>query len=188
MGGVATGDLVVDVLSAILWDENFTALPSTTWATAQSQVQRTTLSNTYNHVGNQLVSTKAGSGTVNVGYTPSAGKPGFVYFAFIVKSSAGGPVANPGLRLKVQDRLGAAEPNGSGFTVVARTGISATSVLYTTSAAAVASGLIEIDSDAIGSIGAVVHVAVAKQGASIPLDKNAAGRATVVDLNTADES
>lgn len=185
---VAAGDLVVDILSALHWNESYVALPGTTWTQSASQVERVALNHSYNQVGRQYVSTKAGSGTVAVGYTPSAGKPGFGYFAFVVKTSSGGPAANAGLRLKVQDRLGVASANDTGYTVIVRAAVGSTSVLLSSTSAAIVGGHIEIDSDSVGAVGDVVYVSVIKNGASLALDKNASGRATVVDLNGLGES
>lgn len=95
---------------------------------------------------------------------------------------------NIGLRIPVKTRLGTLPANDTGYTAVVRVAATSTAILYQTNTAAIVDGFIELDDDAVGDVDDEVHVTIYKAGASAALDKNAAGRALVVDLETEDES
>jgi hypothetical protein len=95
---------------------------------------------------------------------------------------------NPGLRIKLTSRSGSAPADATGFQVVVRPSALSEEVLFASADHPISSGQLEIDQDSLGPVGTVVHVSIAKHGATLADDINAAGRATVVDLLTEDES
>lgn len=94
--------------------------------------------------------------------------------------------ANAGLRIPVKNTAGADYPDTTDITVLVYDAVGGTESLQTTGA--ISSGVLTIDSDSVGSVGATVFVVGHKDGASDALDIGFSGEITVVDLNTSDNS
>jgi hypothetical protein len=103
VGSVASSDVVLSFLAASLWDNGYSAHPATTWNLGGGQTSFLNSSIGSNRVGRLIGSTKTGTGTVTVGYTPSADQPVFAHFAFALKGAASSSIdsvttdGNPGL-------------------------------------------------------------------------------------------
>lgn len=186
VASVASGDLVISVLAAALWDNGYSDVPATTWTPNAGQTSLINSSIAVTKVGRLILSSKSGSGSVDVGYAPSAGEPVFASFAFAIKTDALPP--NPGIRLKIVDASFADSPDLTGVTAVVRAAINSTAVLYETASATIVDGYLVIDDDLVGAIDAGFYVAIKKAGATTADDKYGAGEGVVVDLSTGDES
>lgn len=93
--GVAASDVVIDILCSSFWDSGYSAYPAVTWTATQSQANISDLTTTSNQIGRQKVSRKTGTGSVSVGYSPSAQQPGYGYLAFALKNAGAVATVTP---------------------------------------------------------------------------------------------
>jgi hypothetical protein len=133
-------------------------------------------------------SSVAASGTTGPDTWQETGTTTEIYDARFVLTDEASGSDNTGLRIKLKDRIGATPPDESGFSVAVRTSISTPDTLFKTTDASIVDGYLTVNSPSIGSVGDTVYVTVQKLDADINLDKNASGRAVVVDLTTGDVS
>ena len=112
--------------------------------------------------------------------TPNRSTPFLVNITTLV-------AANRGLRIPCKNTSGSNYPNTTGITVVVYASVGGAES-FETATASITSGVMEIDDDAVGALGAKVYVVGHKDGASDADDIGFQGEVTVVDLNTADNS
>jgi hypothetical protein len=79
------GDLILECFGATHWNSAFTILSGTTWAPANSQTELFEAYSSGTGGPRQIIAHLAGaSGAQTLGYTPSAGQPGYAHIAIAV--------------------------------------------------------------------------------------------------------
>jgi len=93
-GALAAGDLIDETLASSGYsaDGGFSDMTGVTWAETNAQTRQNTVLSTSTDVGNLIFSTKSGTGSINVGYTPTGGQPAYVHM--LLQLIAGGPAAS----------------------------------------------------------------------------------------------
>lgn len=94
IGSMAADDMIVEVLGASNWDEGYADMSAVTWAPANSQTERQDVADSGTG-GHLVIATHTGTGSVTVGYTPSANQPGFAHAAVRLVGAGGGSSQAP---------------------------------------------------------------------------------------------
>ena len=111
---------------------------------------------------------------------PNRSTPQLVNFTTLV-------AADRGLRIPVKNTSGDNYPDTTGITVIVYASVGGAEN-FETASGAITSGVLTINDDAVGALGAKVYVVGHKDGANDADDIGFQGEVTVVDLNTADNS
>lgn len=86
--GVASGDLVVSFLASTSYGGGYSDVSATVWSPNGGQTAISSMTSDEPRTGKFLSSSKTGTGTVTVGYTPDVNEPRYAHYAFILKNAS----------------------------------------------------------------------------------------------------